>query len=579
MFAALKNRLKRLSGLSEGTSPAHYRALRRLLTVLMVTVSVAPLLILSAFSHMQYMRTVDREMASPLYTLARKSCASLELFLGERFSTVSFVAHAHSFADLNDAAAFRRIFLALSSEFQGFVDMGLVNSEGRQAHYVGPYRLEGADYAGQPWLREVETKGGYISNVFLGLRDFPHMIMAVHRLEADGTRWTLRATIDISQLEQSLMPAGPDLEADIFLCDSRGVLQTTSRLYGKALDSLPLTLPPAGLEPTVSRITNADGQQLLVATALLKGTDLRLVAVKPGREALRPWTILGTELLLVLCGGIVIIMLVSHLLMKALIGRLQAADEHRTVIFAQMEHQQKLSSIGRLAAGVAHEINNPLSIVNEKAGLALDMLRMQKTSASVPQQERLIALLEGVEKAVERARGITHRLLGFSRRMEASLQPLSLGDVIAESMEFLQREADSRRVHMSVHLPENLPQIISDRSQLQQVFLNVLGNALDALSGQKDGGRIEVGGKLTDENTVAVSIHDNGKGMPPEKIKHIFEPFYSDKKDKGTGLGMFITYAIVRRLGGNIVVQSQEDLGTTVHIALPLTPPVPTVEV
>ncbi|MDO5484022.1 MAG: ATP-binding protein, partial [Desulfovibrionaceae bacterium] len=439
--------------------------------------------------------------------------------------------------------------------------------------------LKGADYAGQPWLREAEIKGRYISNVFLGLRDFPHMVMAVHRLEADGTRWTLRVTIDISQLERSLVPVGPEMGTDIFLCDNAGVLQTSSRLYGKALDTLPLTLPPAGLEPTISRLHDAEGRQLLIATALLAGTDLRLVAVKPGIEAMRPWTSLRTELLLVLCGGIVIIMLVSHMLMKSLVGRMQAADEHRAAIFAQMEHQQKLSSIGRLAAGVAHEVNNPLAIIYEKAGLALDMLRMQKGAVPEEQQARLLSLLEGIESTVERARNITHRLLGFSRRMEASHQPLYLTDVIRESMEFLEREAASRGVQMSVRLPDNLPQIVSDRGQLQQVFLNVLGNALDALNDQKENGRIEVDGKQADNGTIIISVRDNGKGMPPDMLRHIFEPFYSSKKDKGTGLGMFITYAIVRRLGGDIEVQSREDLGTTVHIRLPLNPSEHTVEV
>lgn len=571
MFAAIKSHLSRLLDMSESLSPTHYRSLRRLMTILMVTVSVTPLLILSVFSHGQYMSAVNQQMENPLYILARKSRSSLELFLGERFSTVSFIAYAHSFAELDDPDTFRGIFLALTSEFHGFVDMGLVDSTGRQVDYVGPYQLKGVDYADQPWLREAEIKGRYISNVFLGLRDFPHMIMAVHRLEADGTRWTLRVTIDISQLEHSLMPSGPDLETDVFLCDGDGVLQTSSRLYGKALDSLPLQLPPAGSEPTVRRLTSQNGEQLLVATALLEGTDLRLVAIKSGVDALRPWANLRTELLLVLCGGIVIIMLVSHILMKALVGRLQAADEHRSIIFAQMEHQQKLSSIGRLAAGVAHEVNNPLAIIYEKTGLALDLLRLQKDKSPDMQQDRLVSLLEGIEKTVERARNITHRLLGFSRRMEASRQSVNLADVISESMEFLKREAVSRGVDMSIHLPDSLPQIVSDRGQLQQAFLNILGNALDALNDVKEGGRIEVCGRLSDDRRIRITFRDNGKGMSPEMLKHIFEPFYSSKKDKGTGLGMFITYAIIRRLGGDISVQSQEDVGTSIHISLPLT--------
>ena len=235
-------------------------------------------------------------------------------------------------------------------------------------------------------------------------------------------------------------------------------------------------------------------------------------------------------------------------------------------VFAQMEHNQKLSSIGRLAAGVAHEVNNPLAVIYEKAGLALDFLRMSKDCASYEKhRERILALLESIEGTVERARGITHRLLGFSRRMEANRQSLRLAEVITESSEFLEREAKNRGVQLCLDLPGDLPEIVSDRGQLQQIFLNILGNALDAVSDVEQGGRIEVSCSCPDEASVAVSVKDNGKGMPPDVLKHIFEPFYSTKKDKGTGLGMFITYGIVRRLGGDIVVESEEGRGSLVH--------------
>ena len=163
--------------------------------------------------------------------------------------------------------------------------------------------------------------------------------------------------------------------------------------------------------------------------------------------------------------------------------------------------------------------------------------------------------------------------------MEANRQSLRLAEVITESSEFLEREAKNRGVQLCLDLPGDLPEIVSDRGQLQQIFLNILGNALDAVSDVEQGGRIEVSCSCPDEASVAVSVKDNGKGMPPDVLKHIFEPFYSTKKDKGTGLGMFITYGIVRRLGGDIVVESEEGRGSLVRIPLPLTPPEGAVEV
>ena len=413
MFSAIKAYFGHLLEVPDAVSPARYRSLRRIMTILMVTVSVTPLLILTGINHAQYMSTLEREMENPLYAMVRKSQASLELFLGERASTVSLIAHAYSFDDLTNEQTLNRVFLALKSEFQGFVDMGLVDVNGRQVAYVGPYKLKDADYAGQPWLSEAQVKGRYISDVFLGLRGFPHMVIAVHRMEESGREWTLRVTIDTSRLERLVAAVGLMQDTDAFLCDSRGVLQTNSRFYGKVLDKLPLTLPPQSFETTVRPWKDDSGQDLMVAYTSLAGTDFMLLAVKPTLDIYKPWTALRSELLLVFCGGIAIIVLVSHLLMKHLVGRLQASDERRVAVFAQMEHNQKLSSIGRLAAGVAHEVNNPLAVINEKAGLGLDLLHM---SGNFERKDRLISLLEAIESTVERARGITHRLLGFARR-------------------------------------------------------------------------------------------------------------------------------------------------------------------
>ena len=537
MFSAIKAYFGHLLEVPDAVSPARYRSLRRIMTILMVTVSVTPLLILTGINHAQYMSTLEREMENPLYAMVRKSQASMELFLGERASTVSLIAHAYSFDDLTNEQTLNRVFLALKSEFQGFVDMGLVDVNGRQVAYVGPYKLKDADYAGQPWLSEAQVKGRYISDVFLGLRGFPHMVIAVHRMEESGREWTLRVTIDTSRLERLVAAVGLMQDTDAFLCDSRGVLQTNSRFYGKVLDKLPLTLPPQSFETTVRPWKDDSGQDLMVAYTSLAGTDFMLLAVKPTLDIYKPWTALRSELLLVFCGGIAIIVLVSHLLMKHLVGRLQASDERRVAVFAQMEHNQKLSSIGRLAAGVAHEVNNPLAVINEKAGLGLDLLHM---SGNFERKDRLIS------------------------------QELSVPEVLTETMGFLERGAKNRGVTIGTDFAEGLPDIVSDRGQLQQVFLNIMGNALDAVP---DGGKVDIACSRMADGGLLVRVTDNGKGMSPEVIKHIFEPFYSTKKEKGNGLGMFITYGIVRRLGGEITVDSTEGKGTTVSITLPLTPP------
>ena len=582
MFAGIQKRIAQLFELPDAISQNRYQSLRRIMILAMVVVSVTPLLILSLVSHSQYMRTLEQEMQTPVYALARKSQAALELYLGERASTVSFLAHAYRFSDLSDERTLNRIFLSLKSEYQGFVDMGLVNADGQQIAYVGPYKLKGADYAGKAWLRETEMQGHYLSTVFLGYRGYPHMVISVHRLEESGLSWTLRVATDTLRLQQIVSAVGPEQVADVFLVDSAGILQTDSRIYGKTLEKIAMDLPPATHEPVVRRVTDANGRQLMVASCELTGTEFMLLAVKPVADAIRPWQMVRTELLLVLCGGIALIVVVSRVLMGLLVSRLQASDERRVAAFAQIEQSQKLSSIGRLAAGVAHEVNNPLAVIYEKAGLAKDLLSLDSTDPK--NRARLNTLLEGIESTVERAKSITHRLLGFARRMDANRQSLHIDEIITETVSFIEREAKNRGVTLETKLDENLPEIVSDRGQLQQVFLNITGNALDAVAG------IGVDGPATDpfvriqcsrkgDDGVVVTVTDNGKGIAPEVLQHIFEPFYSTKKNKGTGLGMFITYGIVRRLGGEIQVESEEGHGSVVRVILPLVPPANTMEV
>jgi len=225
-----------------------------------------------------------------------------------------------------------------------------------------------------------------------------------------------------------------------------------------------------------------------------------------------------------------------------------------------------MASIGRLAAGVAHEINNPLAIINEKAGLMKDLLEVSGNLEH--QKEKFIGLINGISDSVTRCRTITHRLLGFSRRMEISQDAIDINDAVQEIIGFLEKEILYRGIHLELNLQKNLPKIITDKGQVQQVFLNIINNAMDAL---KENGDITVSTYTKDDQFVRVVIKDNGSGIPKENLKHIFEPFYSTKeKGKGTGLGLSISYGIMQKLGGAILVESEVNTGTTFIVEVPV---------
>jgi two-component system NtrC family sensor kinase len=174
-----------------------------------------------------------------------------------------------------------------------------------------------------------------------------------------------------------------------------------------------------------------------------------------------------------------------------------------------------------------------------------------------------------IEYHVVRAKTVTHRLLGFARRMEPVTERVSLNSILDESIEFLKNEARYRNIEIQSNYAPDLPLTTSDSAQLQQVFLNLLNNAIDAIG--KDG-RITINTKhIARNNELAVDISDNGPGIPKEVLQKIFDPFFTTKEvGKGTGLGLSISYSIMENLGGRMMVASEEGKGTTFSIYLPV---------
>jgi signal transduction histidine kinase len=214
---------------------------------------------------------------------------------------------------------------------------------------------------------------------------------------------------------------------------------------------------------------------------------------------------------------------------------------------------------------VAHEINNPLAVINEEAGYMRDLFSVKR----VYQKEDLVENIDSILESVERCGEITKQLLGFARHFEVDRQQVKPRELILQVLTFLKKEAEYRNISIHVDVPEATPDITTDLGKLRQVLMNLVNNAFQAM---KDGGNVGISVSINDPREVTIVVKDDGCGISDENLSKIFEPFFTTKGDKGTGLGLSITYGLVRKLGGEMLVDSEVGKGTTFTIVLPINP-------
>jgi len=232
----------------------------------------------------------------------------------------------------------------------------------------------------------------------------------------------------------------------------------------------------------------------------------------------------------------------------------------------QLIHAARLASVGELASGIAHEINNPLAVVAEKAGLIKDLL--DPAFGRGPSPEEIVGHLEAIESAVFRCTGITRQLLGFVRQTGVTLKAADVHQLIDDLLEgLLGPELKTRGVTVVRDFDRTLPPVVTDADRLRQVLVNLVKNAVDAISGE---GTITLTTRKR-ASSFTIKVKDTGVGLTPEQHERIFMPFFTTKAPgKGTGLGLSVSYGIIEGLGGSLGAAGEPGKGSEFTIELPL---------
>lgn len=548
------------------TSPERYRRFRRTLSLVMIAAFLIPLILTTMLSYYEY----RSQMLANFRWNAESAKRTIETFLTELQTVLIYTANEHTYEELVDQDNLKNLYHRLKSHYPGVVDLGIIDHQGIQKAYAGPYELAGKNYSDRECFKAVTVGKTFIGMVEMGYRKVPHFVISVNFFNTNtGQNWVFRASIDATTLDKYIDKIGTGPLSDIFLVSRKGepLLQSSSQQYGPPLSPYPFELPHNRIGITISEERGVWDYVVLKAVSYIEGTPWALVLLKHGYLYGKDWSFFKARLFFIVMISTLLALFVILQITKLFVGRIREADEKRESMMAEIEHTSKLASIGRLAAGIAHEINNPLAIIGAKTGLIMDLLEI---SEDFKYKKKIGSEIHGTSNAVERCKVITHRLLGFARRMDVTLESIGINNLMQEVLSFLDQEALYRGIHVDLELGDSLPVIESDRGQLQQIFLNLVNNAIDAIG--KDG-KVTIKTQMRDQNSIQIDVTDNGKGIPQNIISHIFEPFFTTKdsaEKKGTGLGLFITYGIIKKLGGHISVRSRVGVGTTFTVTLPI---------
>lgn len=481
-------------------------------------------------------------------------------FLRNKINLLSALISIYSQDDLFNQQRVEQLFLAINKSGD-IVDLQVIDTSGIQHAYVGPYRdkVKGKRYNDAPWFTETLISGVHVSDVFTGYRNTPHFVVAV----TDSLkRYVLRATINSSMFNALLHSAQLGPHGDAFIVNRAGELQTPGLLGRSELSDTEKKL--ISFDQTMTSLVTKDD---IYTTRWIDQGQWLLVLKANIEDSLGYYLRLRNRIVLIVIAISVVAMAAATFTSFSLSRNLEHSDKEYAALSLQFSQVEKMATVGRLAAGIAHEINNPLQMITNQAGWVGELLP-DEDPALVKNLGEYQQAVEQIKHHVRRAGTITHRLLGFSRKISTQRESVQINDLIEETTSFVEREAGYNNINIVKELAENLPVTMTDGPQLQQVFLNLINNAIDAVG---QGGEVFITTRLMSPDRMVVEFADTGPGIPLENIKHIFDPFFTTKDPgKGTGLGLYISYDIIKKLGGSITAANRKSGGAVFTIVLPV---------
>ncbi|PIE72044.1 MAG: hypothetical protein CSA20_09835 [Deltaproteobacteria bacterium] len=537
----------------------YYASVTRRLLLAFFGLSLLPLIAVGWMTKTSLQQTNLIRLQERTVSMANAQSDILSLFLNDKVQLLTMLVRLLPQDYFETAENTNKLFVAIGSRGD-YVDLQAIAADGRQYAYAGPYRskIAGKNYADAPWFQETLLSGVHISNVFTGYRNVPHFVVAVTN---PVKSYVLRATINSSSFNALVRRAQLSPHSDAFIINRDNEFQTPSLLGKKEISSDTAALI-SGKGSTAPLRTETDIQ---VARPLANG-QWQFIVQADIADSLSAWLPIRNRIIATIVVILVVATAAAILVSVMLARHIRHADREHVADSLQFAHMEKMATIGRLAAGIAHEINNPLQMISSQAGWMAELLP-EEEQGQVKNLKEYQKSVDKIRHHVKRAGTITHRLLGFSKKMAAQQGEVQVNDLLLETISFLDKEAEHGNITVHRSFDQELPAILTDGPQLQQVFLNLLNNAIDAAG---DGGEVTIA-TSRDAGGIVITVADNGPGIAKEHLKQLFDPFFTTKlPDKGTGLGLYISYDITRKLGGTVSAANRKEGGAIFTVRLPV---------
>jgi len=552
----------------------YYQSLTRNMILTAIIVSFTPMLLVICILLQQFRISYHEKTYAHLSELVQKHKQNIDSFLNEKLANIRFLTVNNSFETLNDKEFLQEKLLILRRDYGNvFVDLGIVDEKGVQLAYAGPYELENAEYSDADWFKKAMRMDPFISDVFLGLRGYPHFIVAVKKRET-GRDFLVRATIDFMAFNSLVQNLRVGKTGYAFILNREGAFQTNPAMEyqpsHKGYEFFWTAVEKTKNKILITRWQDDAGMENLYAVGSLKDGQWLLIVKQLTSDAFSDLKrMLNIAVVIFLIGAAAIVFMAFYT-SRRMVRRIRRADQDKENMNEQIIETGKMASIGELAAGIAHEINNPVAIMVEEAGWIGDLLE-EEEFAQGENLEEFNRALKQINTQGKRCKEITHKLLSFARKTDATLKDVQLNDIVTEIVSLSAQMAKYNKVSIETQLQKTLPYITISPSEMQQVLLNLINNALDAM--EKTGGTIQVSTKISEVESehIVIIVEDDGPGIPEANLLRIFDPFFTTKPvGKGTGLGLSICYGIINKMGGKIDVHSTIGKGTRFRIWIPI---------